>query len=244
MKHINSKYNIYEDMSDNEEYMKNLYDKALNIKIVGIVTLKDGINSMSLNTGVAYTKELTNYLIDKSKNSDIVKKQLSNKDIDVFSNKKFDDDNNKSNIDFEELIKVDTDMLKSAFNMDIDENTIKNNTNNTISKISSSITTDTSKAKKDFLSVLNTLLDNLLTDYIKNPLKTSKLPNNEEVAILEMNDIETIVNNFMNNENTIKILKELENNYIIPYDIFNSTYTNLLKEFLTSYITLYNPTIT
>lgn len=236
----NSKYNIYEDMSDNEEYMKDLYDKALNIKIVGIVTLKDGINSMSLNPGVAYTKELTNYLINKSKNSDIVKKQLSNKDIDVFSNKKFDDDNNKSNIDFEELIKVDTDMLKSAFNMNIDENTIKNNTSDTISKISSSITTDTSKAKKDFLSVLNTLLDNLLTDYIKNPLKTSKLLNNEEVAILEMNDIETIINNFMNNENTIKILKELENNYIIPYDIFNSTYTNLLKGFLTSYITLYN----
>lgn len=235
----NSKYNIYEDMSDNEEYMKNLYDKALNIKIVGIVTLKDGINSMSLNPGVAYTKELTNYLIDKSKNSDIVKKQLSNKDIDVFSNKKFDD-NNKSNINFEELIKVDTNMLKNAFNMDIDENTIKNNTSNTISKISSSITTDTSKAKKDFLSILNTLLDNLLTNYIKNPLKTSKLLNNEEIAILEMNDIETIVNNFMNNENTIKILKELENNYIIPYDIFNSTYTNLLKGFLTSYITLYN----
>ena len=194
----NSKYNIYEDMSDNEEYMKNLYDKALNIKIVGIVTLKDGINSMSLNPGVAYTKELTNYLIDKSKNSDIVKKQLRNKDIDVFSNKKFDD-NNKSNINFEELIKVDTNMLKNAFNMDIDENTIKNNTSNTISKISSSITTDTSKAKKDFLSILNTLLDNLLTNYIKNPLKTSKLLNNEEVAILEMNDIETIVNNFMNN---------------------------------------------
>lgn len=235
----NSKYNIYEDMSDNEEYMKNLYDKALNIKIVGIVTLKDGINSMSLNPGVAYTKELTNYLIDKSKNSDIVKKQLSNKDIDVFSNKKFDD-NNKSNINFEELIKVDTNMLKNAFNIDIDENTIKNNTSNTISKISSSITTDTSKAKKDFLSILNTLLDNLLTNYIKNPLKTSKLLNNEEIAILEMNDIETIVNNFMNNENTIKILKELENNYIIPYDIFNSTYTNLLKGFLTSYITLYN----
>ena len=235
----NAKYNIYEDMSDNEEYMKDLYDKALDIKIVGIVTLKDGINSMSLNPGVAYTKELTNYLIDKSKNSDIVKKQLSNKDIDVFSNKKFDDDN-KSNIDFEDLIKVDTDMLKSAFNINIDENTIKNNTSNTISKISSSITTDTSKAKKDFLSVLNTLLDNLLTDYIKNPLKTYKLPNNEEVAILEMNDIDTIVNNFMNNENTIKILKKLESNYVIPYDVFSSTYTNLLKGFLTSYITLYN----
>ena len=236
----NSKYNIYEDMSDNEEYMKKLYDKSLDIKIVGIVTLKDGINSMSLNPGVAYTKELTNYLIDKSKNSDIVKKQLSNKDIDVFSNKRFDDDSNKSNIDFEELIKVDTDMLKSAFNMDIDENTIKNNTSNSISKISSSITTDTSKAKKDFLSVLNTLLDNLLTDYIKKPLKTSKLPNDEDVAILEMNDIETIVNNFINNENTIKILKELESDYVIPYDVFNTTYTNLLKGFLTSYITLYN----
>ena len=55
-----------------------------------------------------------------------------------------------------------------------------------------------------------------------------------------MNDIETIVNNFINNENTIKILKELESDYVIPYDVFNTTYTNLLKGFLTSYITLYN----
>ena len=236
----NSKYNIYEDMSDNEEYMKKLYDNALNIKIVGVVTVKDGVNSMSLSPGVAYTKELTNYLINKAKNSDVVKKQLTNKDIDVFSNKRFDEDKKDSNIDFEELIKVDTDMLKSAFNMDIDENVIKNNTSNAISKISSSITTDTSSAKKDFLAVLNTLLDNLLTDYINNPLKTSKLPNNTELAILEMNDIDTIVNTFMKKENTIKIIKELENKYVIPFDIFNSTYSSLLNGFLTSYITLYN----
>ena len=38
--------------------MKNIYNNALDLKIVGIVTAKPGITSMALNPGVAYTSDL------------------------------------------------------------------------------------------------------------------------------------------------------------------------------------------
>ena len=44
----NSKYKIYEDMSEDKNYMKNLYDNAEELKIVGIVTQKEGVTSSAL----------------------------------------------------------------------------------------------------------------------------------------------------------------------------------------------------
>ena len=55
----NKKYDIYEDMTEDEKYMKNLYEKALKLKIVGVVTAKEGVSSMALSPGVAYTSKLT-----------------------------------------------------------------------------------------------------------------------------------------------------------------------------------------
>ena len=38
----NKKYDVYEDMTEDEKYMKKLYDKSMNLKIVGVVTAKEG----------------------------------------------------------------------------------------------------------------------------------------------------------------------------------------------------------
>ena len=59
----------------NEKYMKKVYDKSMNLKIVGVVTAKEGVSSMALNPGVAYTSDLVDYIIDESSKTDIVKKQ-------------------------------------------------------------------------------------------------------------------------------------------------------------------------
>ena len=75
----NSKYDVYEDMSADDSYMKNLYDKALKLKIVGIVSPKEGKTTMALNPGVNYTSALIDYIINYSKDTDVVKKQLKNK---------------------------------------------------------------------------------------------------------------------------------------------------------------------
>lgn len=227
----NSKYNIYEDMTDDEEYMMALYNKSEGLKIVGIVAPKKGVTSKSLNPGVAYKKELIHHVIDNAKNSKIVKTQLYREDIDVFSNKKFDSNDKKSNLNFEDMISVDEKMLKDAFNIKIDQNDIKNSTTNYMNKISSNITVDTTTAKANFMNGLTNLISGLISDYKGNP-KDEK----DGKAILYMSDIESIVNSYVGTSSASKIFKNLESSYVVPSDVFKSTYQKLLVGYLQMYV--------
>lgn len=226
----NSKYNIYEDMTDDEEYMMALYNRSEDLKIVGIVAPKKGITSKSLNPGVAYKKELIHHVIDNAKNSKIVKTQLYREDIDVFSNKKFDSNDKKSNLNFEDMISVDEKMLKDAFNIKIDQNDIKNSTTNYMNKISSNITVDTTTAKANFMNGLTNLISGLISDYKGNP-KDEK----DGKAILYMSDIESIVNSYVGTSSASKIFKNLESSYVVPSDVFKRTYQKLLVGYLQMY---------
>ena len=238
----NSKYKIYEDMSSDKEYMEKLYDEGLRLKIVGIVTQKSGNNSMALQNGIAYTSGLTKYIIDRAKNSEIVKKQLNDKDKDVFSNTLFDTDDNKKNIDFEDLISVDKDMLNSAFKINIDEKTIKNITSNYMNDISSSITTDTSTALNDFENNLKSIAIDLLNNYIENPKETGTNPMNPstEVAVIHKNNVDEIVDTYMNSNSVKSKLDKLENKYGMPSKVFKSTYSSFISNIINGYITTYN----
>ena len=227
----NSKYQTYEDMSDDETYMKDLYDKSEDLKIVGVVAPKKGVTSKSLNPGVAYKKELIYHIVDYAKNSKIVKTQLYREDIDVFSNKRFDDESKQSNLNFEDMISVDEDMLKSAFGVNIDQNDIKNTTTNYMNKISSNITVDTSTAKGNFMNGLTNLISGMLTDYKNNPLEK-----NNDKPVIYMKDIDNIVNSYISNSGTSKIFKSLEESYVIPSDVFKSTYQKLLVGYLQMYV--------
>ena len=229
----NSKYKIYEDMTDDEEYMMNLYNESEDLKIVGIVSPKKGTTSKSLNPGVAYKKELIYHVIDNAKNSKIVKMQLYQEDIDVFSNKRFDSNNKKSNLNFEDMISVDEKMLKDAFNIKIDQNDIKNSTTNYMNKISSNITVDTTTAKTNFMNSLTSLITGLTNDYITNP-KDEK----DDKAILYMDDIDFIVDSYINRTNATKIFKNLEKSYVIPSDVFKNTYQKLLVGYLQMYVSI------
>ena len=121
----NVQYNVYEDMSDDETYMKDIYSRSLKLKIVGIMCAKD--DSSALSTGVNYRKALTQYVIDECGRSSIVEKQLRNKDTDVFSNKRFDEENedDEKKLDFQDMISVDEDMLKNAFKVNVKEDDFK-----------------------------------------------------------------------------------------------------------------------
>ncbi len=122
----NDKYDIYEDMSEDEDYMMDLYDKSLKLKVVGVVCAKD-VNSSSnpLSPGVNYQEELIQKIIDDAYDSEIVQKQLSNKDIDVFSGDNFDEqDNEEEKLNFNDMISIDEDTLKDAFKINITEDSL------------------------------------------------------------------------------------------------------------------------
>ena len=217
----NSEYNVYEDMSENEEYMKNLYDNSINLKISGIVTLKEGVTSVALNPGVSYTSDLVDYIIDKTSNTEIVKKQLENENVDIFSNSKFDEKKNGLGLDFKDLISIDTAKLQSAFNIKIDQNQLQNQTQGYMTEISNAINTDINPAREEFMNNLNTLANGLL-DTIDGEITTD--------------DIETKVNDYINGYEPSKICAALEENYVIPKETFRTAYSGLLKGLLQVYV--------
>ena len=185
----NEQYDIYEDMSDDQKYMQEVYDHSPDLKIVGIVCPKEGSNAMTLSTGVAYTKELTQYVIETAEKSEIVEKQMADRDVNVFSRKRFDDEEKESGLDFQDMISVDTDMLSSAFGVTINENDIANLTSGYMQQISSSITADTSAAENAFNSTLITMTSDMLNDYIDAHYDSAM-----KGAMISMNDVESVVN--------------------------------------------------
>ena len=219
----NKKYDVYEDMSENEKYLEDLYNNALKLKIVGIVSLKDGLTSMALSPGVNYRKELTKYIIDYAKDKDIVKKQLEDSEIDVISGKKFTSGNDL-NLDFKDLIEVDEKQLSSAFNAKIDQKKIAKDTENYIKAISSSITTDTLPALEEFKNTLNDLSINMVNNL------------NDKISL---SDVDDVINDLFKKDENAKMLLNLENKYVIPKETFKKTYTGILKSILEAYINTY-----
>ena len=221
----NSKYDVYEDMSTDEKYMENLYKKATKLKIVGIVSPKEGTTTMALNPGVNYTSSLIDYIIDYSKETEVVKKQLAKPEIDVLSGKRFDAKTNNFNFEFKDLVKVDNKKLQSAFNISISQSDLEKQTKKYMEEISNTITTDTTPANEAFSKGLETLANNLM---------------NSITTEFRLNDIQNIINNLLNTEETNNYLKELETKFVIPAETFKTTYKGLLEGLLTSYITAYN----
>lgn len=221
----NSKYDVYEDMSTDEKYMEDLYKKATKLKIVGIVSPKEGTTTMALNPGVNYTSSLIDYIIEYSKETEVVKKQLAKPEIDVLSGKRFDAKTNNFNFEFKDLVKVDNKKLQSAFNISISQSDLEKQTKKYMEEISNTITTDTTPANEAFSKVLETLANNLM---------------NSITTEFRLNDIQNIINNLLNTEETNNYLKELETKFVIPSETFKTTYKGLLEGLLTSYITAYN----
>ena len=217
----NEEYDIYEDMTQDEEYMRNLYDNAIKLKIVGIVSAKEGVTSAALNPGVSYTSDLIDYIIDNSSNTDIVKRQIENQDIDVLSGSGFDEKNNNLDLDFSNLISIDTNTLKSAFNINLDIEGFEAKTEEYMKDLLSSLNTDTSGAREDFSNDLNRLAYGLIRS----------LPEN-----IDTNDTNKIVDNYLEGYEPSKIFTELEQEYLIPKETFKATYASLLKGLLPIYI--------
>lgn len=221
----NEKYNVYEDMSENKEYMQNLYDNAIKLKIVGIICPKEGTTTMMLSPGVSYTSDLIDYIIDYSANTDIVKKQLDNNEIDVFSGSRFDEKKDKLGLNFQDFIDIDTKELESAFNIKIDQKQLEEQTKNYMTEINNAITTDTTPALKDFSNDLVTLTNGMFKS-IKGEFKAE--------------DVEKVVSNYLGQKEPSQMLSTLEQKYVIPKDTFKTTYSGLLKTLLQQYVTIYN----
>ena len=121
----NSDYYVYDEerqiwrnRSDDEAYVEQLVENSPDLTIVGVVQPRADASSTILPIGVAYTHALTNYAIDHAAESEVVKQQLADPEVNVLTGERFDADQRKTDLDISSLFSVDTDMLKDAFQFD------------------------------------------------------------------------------------------------------------------------------
>lgn len=217
----NDKYEVYEDMSNDKTFMREVYNNAEKIKIVGVAVMNSEM--LSSGSGVAYLPSLITHIIEKSGETDIVKKQLLNPDIDIFSNKRFDEDENGYNFEFSDLVSVDENALSSAFGMKIDQNVVSAKVAEYMQQIANDISADVSPVKTVLLDKYKNLVDILKSELvIRGSFKKS--------------EISGIINEFMTRQN----FGDLEANYYIPQENSRELYSGLLASTLESYATMYS----
>lgn len=117
---FDEEYKVWKDKSDNSSYMKKLVKNGEDLTVVGIVQPVEGATASMLTAGICYTPELTRHVIEKAASSEIVKQQLADEKINVFTGEEFGkEDNENSKFDMESLFSINADALQEAFQVDL-----------------------------------------------------------------------------------------------------------------------------
>ena len=216
----NTKYEVYEDMSGDKDYMKAAFDASEKLHIVGVGVANSEM--LSAGSGVAYLPSLITHIIDNAGETEIVKKQLAEPEVDIFSGRKFGEEENDFNFEFSDLVSVDEAALKQAFGVNIDQNAVAAQTSEYINAISNDITADISPVKDKLVDRFNELAEKL----------RASLAGLDGKGTFMKADIDAKVEEFL----TAEDFGDLEGEYLIPADTFKMTYSGLLKGLLTAYV--------
>lgn len=95
---------IWTDKSDDKIYMTKVVEDAEPIKVVGIIKPEENsIMSSSSSSAIGYTHELTEYLVNKVNDSEVVKEQKNSPDTDIFTGKEFAKDEDKKAVTMDDI---------------------------------------------------------------------------------------------------------------------------------------------
>jgi putative ABC transport system permease protein len=75
----------YIDLRENDASMRLLYDNGITLKVSGIIRHNEDAASSMLNGSIAYTKLLTEHVIEQSKQSAAIKAQAADTDTDILT---------------------------------------------------------------------------------------------------------------------------------------------------------------
>ena len=219
----NAEYGVWEDMSSDRAYMAKLIEQGEELSIVGIVCPKEGTSAATLTQGIAYTSDLTRYVIDRAAKSEIVRKQLSDPSIDVFTGKPFGaEDENELNL--EDMITIDENALQSAFGMNISTSGIISLLESYLGTFYDSMAGTTAAAQEDFLSVLRSLAREMLQTCVAQKGDPAKI---------YLSDAEQIVDSYLAGAGTSAQIEALTQTYDLTADEFRQTYRALLLGLIT-----------
>ncbi|MBE5023985.1 ATP-binding cassette domain-containing protein [Olsenella sp. DSM 107455] len=108
------------DMSSDADFVASAVEAGLDLHVVGVVRPNESSDAKALSAGIAYTPALTQVLMDRAADSQIVQQQLADPEVDIFTGKSFDtlQEEARQGVDLGSLFSVDEDGLRSAFSFD------------------------------------------------------------------------------------------------------------------------------
>ena len=110
------KNKFYTDMRNDDSYMRDLLSKSEDLKIVGIVQPKEGEDIYMLSSGIYYGENLVEELREKAENAAIVKAQMADRETNVLTGVRFDEE--ESDYDMGNLFSIDEKAVQDAFKFD------------------------------------------------------------------------------------------------------------------------------
>ena len=108
---------IWVDKQDNEDHLRDLVAGGETLTIVGIVQPKPDATASMLMMGVNYPASLTDHVIEQAAESQIVKDQLADPAVNVFTGKPFGEED-EGGLGMDSFFSIDTGAISSAFQID------------------------------------------------------------------------------------------------------------------------------
>ena len=218
----NEEYEVWEDMSTDKSYMSSLVERGEDLSIVGIVVPREGATATLLTAGIAYTQDLTRHVVEKAQESPIVKNQLENPGLDVFTGKQFGAKDEENQLSFEDMISVDGDAISSALGMNISTEYLTKLLSDYLAGALRDANVDTTAAQRDFLDTMRTMGVEMLESYV------SANEDDSGKASISINDAQAIAEGYLNGSGMVH-LSLLADQYSVSREEFAQVYRPLLE---------------
>ena len=195
--------NVWQDMSENDEYMKELIKNAEEISVVGIIGPNEETVATSGSGLIGYNKELKEYVINKINEAEIVKEQKNDPKINVFTGIEFPE-NSDASFDFSQLSDEQKMLMASLSQEELAElmktysENAKANYEDNLTKLGVVELSNPSAINiyaKDFDS--KEMISNIITDYNNKQTENGKeenVINYTDIVGIMMNSVSTIIN--------------------------------------------------
>jgi hypothetical protein len=116
-----STYQVWTDLSRDQAHLKPLVESGMTLRVTGLALPKSDAQATSLSPGLYYTSALVRQLMAESAQTEIVRQQLADPGLNIFSGQRFADEAAQSapaSLDLAGLIQVDQAALTQAFQFD------------------------------------------------------------------------------------------------------------------------------
>ena len=219
-------HGVWEDMSGDEDYMRQVWENGVPIRVCGVVCAKDSTSSL-LSVGFNYLPSLTQYVMTDAADSEIVKMQLADETVNVFSGKPFGEEDSDTGLDFGDMINIDTDALGSAFNIDLDEDAVMALLNVYMNQLLDDGLVDNTVAVLDFAECFRSLGSGMLNEMAAK---------GDGTANLTIAGAETAVDEYLAGEEAQSLLNALAEQYDMDPADLQTVMRPLLTTMISSYV--------